>query len=380
MTTATPLDTTAPHVSVIIPVFNQWRYTAACLEALRNTLPPQIRTEIIVVDNASTDETVTALPEWQRRWGTIRVERLPTNTGFSPACNRGAELARGEYLLFLNNDTEPTAGWLPPLIAEVQQPGVGIVAPKLLYPETRTINHAGYVFNEGRFYGIYHDRPSDLPGANKPRTYQAVLGACILLRRDVFESLGRFSLEGLEDIDLCLKARERGLASRYVPTSVVLHHGSVTLTLSPPGSFPVTDAFGFRQRWGTHNIFWDDFRWYIEDGFCPHPPGATDLDSAQRIAMESTQGVLRAAQARAAGDRPQEIQLLRESLAAWPHNPAAFARLCVSLTETGDKTAALYLLQRLGELSFAPLLMNDLEPALRVLLSPDDYAQICSRR
>lgn len=201
-----------PTVSIIIPVYNQWSYTADCLKALSQHDDSLISIEVIVVDNGSTDETALGLAEWRAHWSALRVETVASNTGFSPACNRGAELSRGEFLVFLNNDTVPQAGWLAPLLQEVKQPGVGIVGPKLVYPGGQTINHAGYVFGEGTFYGIYHEHDAAAPYVNRKRDYQALLGACIIISRDLFFSLGSFSLEGIEDIDLCLKAGARALA------------------------------------------------------------------------------------------------------------------------------------------------------------------------
>jgi GT2 family glycosyltransferase len=168
-----------PLVSIIIPVFNQWRFTEECLEALVRHSSPDIPTEVVVVDNASTDETASGLRAWRDRWSALKVESLSRNTGFSPACNHGAHVSSGEYLLFLNNDTAPQAGWLESLLDELRQPGVGLVGPKLVYPGGKSINHAGYVFGLGSFYGIYHEHDSDAPEVNKKRDYQALLGACI---------------------------------------------------------------------------------------------------------------------------------------------------------------------------------------------------------
>jgi len=78
-----------------------------------------------------------------------------------------------------------------------------------------------------------------------------------------------------------------------------------------------------------------------------------------------------------AGDRLGERQLLGEALALWPHNPWAFARLCVTLTDSGERDEAFRHIQRLGEFMFAPFLIEELKPALRVLLPPEAYAQIC---
>src|SRR5882724_8317734 len=131
----------APLVSIVIPVFDRWDYTARCLRALAaNTR--DVAHEVIVIDNASSDETVRALP----RVSGIRTQRNTENLGFARASNQGAALAAGQYLLFLNNDTEPHPGWAAAMVAEVERdPAVAIVGSKLLYPDG-TIQHAGVGF------------------------------------------------------------------------------------------------------------------------------------------------------------------------------------------------------------------------------------------
>lgn len=362
--------TPPPLVSIIIPVFNQWVYTNGCLEALASTIPPHISHEIIVVDNGSTDQTPSELKAWQTKLPSLRTERFDTNAGFSPACNRGAELSTGTYLLFLNNDTIPLAGWLEPLLAELQEPGVGMVAPKLVSTDTFSINHAGYVFGAGAFYGIYQDRPANSPGANKKRDYQALLGACLVLRRDLFLSLGYFSLLGLEDIDLCLKIKTSGLTNRYVPQSVVIHHGSVTLNNSEPGSFPVTDTADFGLRWSTDHVTWDDYLFYLEDGQWPEPTPAPDK-TAKEIAKESIDTLIAGYLALNSQKPLDALAKAEEALKLWPHNPMAYLLQCTILLEEGRTEEAIGHLTRIGDFSFYPGLLAHLLPIVSDLLPPE---------
>jgi GT2 family glycosyltransferase len=364
-----------PILSIIIPVFNQWSYTKACLESLATTVPQHITHEILVIDNASTDETAAGLQGWQTKLPSLRVERCETNTGFSPACNRGAELSRGIYLIFLNNDTVPQPGWVVPLLAEIEQPGVGMVAPKLVSTDTYSINHAGYVFGAGAFYGIYQDRPSNLPGANKKRDYQALLGACLLLRRELFFSLGAFSLLGLEDIDLCLKIKTSGLVNRYVPQSVLIHHGSVTLNNSEPGSFPVTETADFGQRWSTDHVTWDDYLFYLEDGEWPEPPPVPHA-TAQAVATRSIHTLIEGYLA-LNSQRPEEaLTKAQEALSLWPHNPMAYLLYCTLLLETGRTQEAITELTRIGDFSFYPGLLAHLLPIVSEILPPEIVRKI----
>ncbi len=132
---------TAPTVSIVIPVFNKWELTWKCLMAIAENTR-DVTHEVIVIDNASSDDTAQALPLLDN----IRFARNTANLGFARASNQGAAMAAGKYLLFLNNDTEPTPGWLQPMVAEVEaDPAVAIVGSKLLYPDG-TVQHGGVVF------------------------------------------------------------------------------------------------------------------------------------------------------------------------------------------------------------------------------------------
>ena len=360
----------SPKVSIVIPVFNQWSYTEKCLKALRaNTKDVPI--EVIVVNNASTDETSRKLTLLASEWSELRLITLSTNTGFSPACNVGAEASRAPFILFLNNDTEVHAGWLPPLLAELKDPHVGIVAPKLVNPGGHTINHVGYVFGAGAFYGIYFNHPAHHPSVNSKRDYQALLGACIIISRDLFFDVGRFSLEGLEDIDLCLKVRRRGLVCRYLPESVVTHIGSVTLANSAPGTFPITDAANFGQRWTTEDVRWDDYEWYILDEEWPAPlpsEGRTELQQAER----SIDALLAAYGHHRHGRLLLALQSVELSLSLWRHNPNAFCLWCIVMIQLDRRDDVMRtLLLRLPEFSFHPIFIRELLPFLNGLVADE---------
>ena len=108
------LSSKATHrcASIIIPVFNQVEFTARCLETLYANTPLDRVHEVIVVDNASSDGTGTFLEEARKRYPKLKVLTNRENLLFAKACNQGADVAGGDYLVFLNNDTEPLAGWL----------------------------------------------------------------------------------------------------------------------------------------------------------------------------------------------------------------------------------------------------------------------------
>ncbi|HUB88085.1 MAG TPA: glycosyltransferase [Verrucomicrobiae bacterium] len=211
-----------PAVSIVIPTFNNFALMRKCLDALFATTPSN--SEIIVVDNSSTDGSLEFLRE-QENAGRLRLISNPRNEGFARACNRGAQTARNPLLLFLNNDTETTAGWLDALVAAAQLPDVGIAGAKLLYADD-TIQHAGIGFINGIPDHPHRRAPADAPEANRFRELDMVTGACLMIRRELFLQLAGFDetfRNGVEDIDLCLRARAAGWKIVYEPKSVVYH-------------------------------------------------------------------------------------------------------------------------------------------------------------
>ncbi len=222
-----------PRVSIIIPTFNNIALTRQCLDALnRNT--PDGRYEIVVVDNASNDGTVEFLREKENA-GELRVICNPKNLGFARACNQGAQNARANYILFLNNDTEVQPGWLDPLLHILDaDERVAAAGAKLLFSDG-TIQHAGVALADitGRdpLMGIhiFAKENSDFAIANERRVYQAVTAACVLVRKSLFDKVGGFDegfWNGYEDVDICLQFQEQGYLTVYEPASVVLHHES----------------------------------------------------------------------------------------------------------------------------------------------------------
>ncbi|MDH5426710.1 MAG: glycosyltransferase [Nitrospirota bacterium] len=210
--------------SIIIPLFNRADLTKQCLEHLSEATK-DITYEVILVDNHSSDGTAELFSALS---GDIQFIRNQENLGFAKACNQGAAEAKGRYLIFLNNDTIPQEGWLLALVNEVEQyPDVAVVGSKLLFPDN-TIQHAGVVFSKNCLvpYHIFRGESSQLAAVNKRREFQAVTAACFLVRREDWDSVGGFDEEfrnGFEDVDFCLKIRERGRKIIYQPKSVLYH-------------------------------------------------------------------------------------------------------------------------------------------------------------
>ena len=237
----------APVVSVIIPVFNNLALTRACLDSIART-PAAVTFEIIMVDNASGDGTTEFLRE-QETAGRIRLITNPRNEGFSRACNQGAQAARGSLLLFLNNDTQVTPGWLDALADAAGRPNVGMVGAKLLYA-IGSIQHAGITFINGLPDHRHRHAAADAPEVNEFLELDMVTGACLMIRRELILQLAGFDeayRNGVEDIDLCIRARAAGWKVVYEPKAVVYH-----LEGQSVGRFDhVTENLKlFFERWG----------------------------------------------------------------------------------------------------------------------------------
>jgi O-antigen biosynthesis protein len=215
-------------VSIIIPTCAAKGYVATCLKTLRENTAYR-NFEIICIDNIPTD-----LAQWKKkvRKGADKIVDLPGAFNWSRFNNKAVEQADGEYLLFLNDDIEvQKKDWLDAMLEHAQRPEVGIVGPQLLYPD-RKVQHAGIfltTLGAGRhsFRFLAEDDPGYFGLALTQRNVIAVTGACMLMRRDVFEHLGRFE-EAHEvinnDVDLCLRAWKAGLSIVYTPYAQLIHH------------------------------------------------------------------------------------------------------------------------------------------------------------
>jgi len=192
----------------------------------------------------------------------------------------------------------------------------------------------------GAFYGIYRTFPGDFSGVCRRRDFQALLGACVMVRAETFKAVGGFENFVLEDIDLCLKIRALGLRVIYEPRAVVLHHGSVTLNNSAPGSFAPADTAAFSARWSQSKLVCDDEVFYAEDGFKLLGMRG-DIPELKEVVGESTQLRESAQQRRLAGDRAGEEEFLRAAVNTWHGDTSAWYELLALYIETGRTNQAL---------------------------------------
>jgi GT2 family glycosyltransferase/SAM-dependent methyltransferase len=214
----------APEVSIVIPVYNNVRLTLECLTSVLERTE-NVRYEVVVANDASTDGTKEILALVRH----LAYFENQQNLGFLRTCNAAASRTRGEYIVFLNNDVQVTRGWLRSLFETfATYEGVGAVGPKVLYPDGRLQEASAVINTDGsvQLIGLADDPAR--PRYNYAREVDYCSAVCLMVRREHFLEVGRFD-ERLapayyEDVDLCLRLRERGLRIFYNPAAVIVHH------------------------------------------------------------------------------------------------------------------------------------------------------------
>ncbi|MDP1665896.1 MAG: methyltransferase domain-containing protein [Methylobacter sp.] len=259
-----------PKVSIIIPVYNQVHYTIQCLESICRYLPLS-SFEIIVVDDCSSDDTTKRLSSIEG----VKVVSNETNQGFVRSCNIGAKAARGEYLHFLNNDTEVTAGWLDELVRTFHEfPGTGFVGSKLVYPDGSLQEAGGIIWQDGSAWNFGRFQDPQLPLYNYAREVDYCSGASIMVPKLLFDELGGFDEHYLpaycEDCDLALKIRDLNYRVIYQPLSEVIHYEGVT------SGTDLTKGVKAYQVENTAKLF---VRW--QERFRAHQAPGVEVDQAK---------------------------------------------------------------------------------------------------
>ena len=219
-----------PTVSIIIPTRDNYQQLSRCIASIEHGTDYR-NFEIIIVDNESTDARTV---EFHTN-SPYRVVRSAGPFNFARMNNEAAAAARGEHLLFLNDDTEAiAAGWLESMLEHSQRREVGAVGARLLFPNG-TLQHAGVVLgirgNAGHpFRGFPGDHPGYYDFARVIRNFSAVTAACLMTRKAVFEEVNGFDDRlfdvSYNDVDLCLRLRSRGYLVVYTPYAVLYHHQS----------------------------------------------------------------------------------------------------------------------------------------------------------
>jgi GT2 family glycosyltransferase len=224
------LDANRPvKTSIIIPVFNKVEFTFQSLRSLMREIDFK-DTEVIVVNNASTDETREVLAHFA---GLVRVVSNDTNRGFVDACNQGAAEARGKFLVFLNNDTVVLPGWLENLVETVEcDASAGAVGSLFLYPDGRVQEAGAIIWSGGEALHYGWGKSADDRRFAFAREVDYCSGASLLVRKSLFNQLGgfdrRYAPAYYEDADLCMGVRSLGFKVIYQPLSRIIHYEGAT--------------------------------------------------------------------------------------------------------------------------------------------------------
>lgn len=260
----------SPLVSVIVPIYGNIEYTLRCLASIASN-QPQAAFEVIVVDDCSPDNSFEVLTKVQG----IRLLRNEQNQGFIRSCNIGAKTAKGQYLYFLNNDTEVTPGWLDELLCTFAEfPGTGFAGSKLIYPDGRLQEAGGIIWQDGSAWNFGRFQDPRFPVYNYAREVDYCSGASIMVPKSLFDELGGFDEHYLpaycEDSDLALKIRDKGYRVIYQPLSTVIHYEGIT-----SGTDTTQDTKAYQVE-NSKKLF---ARW--QQRLATHQPPGTDVDKAK---------------------------------------------------------------------------------------------------
>lgn len=258
---------TTPTISILILNLNNADLTIECIQSIwANT--SGYKYEIVVIDNGSIDSIYEKLLLFQ---GSFKLLHLKINRFFGEGNNIGVEFAKGEYIVFMNNDIIVNPGWLEPLMHTFENNlDCGAVGPKFLYP-SGLLQEAGALLDiDGTAIQIGKFQDPNLNRFNRQRVVDYVSAATILLKKSTFIDLGGFDFiyepAYYEDADLCLKIGLYGLKVFYTPESSVVHHESATTSKTEHGlglnTIVEVNKKKFISRWKN----------YLQSGIHPHQP------------------------------------------------------------------------------------------------------------
>lgn len=211
-------------VSVVVPVFNGSRYLPAFYHSLDQALPDG--SQLIFVDDASTEPVFDALPEFSNATETV-ILRNEQNLGYSAAVNQGFAACTGEYVVQLNTDLVLDAACITRMIDLLRtRSDAGIVGSKLLYPTTGRVQHIGMAMGNFTKPHVFYQLPADHPLCGKTRPMQILTGATVAMTQRVLDRIGPLEeryFNNNEDLDHCLRAADLGLVNYTCAESLAYH-------------------------------------------------------------------------------------------------------------------------------------------------------------
>lgn len=245
----------SPLVSIVIPVAGHVKYTAACLASIAANTGRSIPFEVIVVDDASTDDTASYL----KTCSGLRVIRHKDSLGFGASANDGARASLGRLIHFLNNDTLVSKGWLEPLVRTfAQHSRVGAAGSKLCYIDRTVAEAGGIVWRDGNASNYGRGSRASLSDYEYVREVDYCSAASLMVSGSAFRQVGgfdtRYSPAYYEDVDLCFALRSTNMRVLYQPTSLVVHFEGGTAGKNPSRGikrFQSTHRATFAERWST---------------------------------------------------------------------------------------------------------------------------------
>ncbi len=246
-------EVSKPTVSIVIPVFNKALYTYNCLLTLQK-YDSEISKEVVIVNNASSDATIDLCKRLQ---GAFQVINNKDNKGFVEACRQGADIAKGKFVLFLNNDTQVLPNWLANMVKLMDSnPKIGITGSKLIYPNGQLQEAGGIIFNDASGWNYGRLQEPTEPKYNKNREVDYCSGASLMIRKALWEQIGGFDLRYApayyEDTDLCFATRAAGYKVIYCHDSEVIHHEGITAGTDIQTGYKAYQAINrkkFQAKW-----------------------------------------------------------------------------------------------------------------------------------
>lgn len=275
--------TEKPMVSIIIPCYNQVFYTYECLRSIAE-YTKDVDYEVILADDVSTDATQ-KIGKFVKN---VIVSRNITNQGFLKNCNQAAKKARGRYIMFLNNDTQVTEGWLSSLVRLIESDdSIGMVGSKLVYPDGRLQEAGGILWSDGSGWNYGRLDDPDKPEYNYVKDVDYISGAAILLSKSLWDQIGgfdeRFAPAYCEDSDLAFEVRKAGYRVVYQPLSKVIHFEGVSNGTDVNGTglkrYQVENSKKLREKWA------DEFAKQCKNTGNPNPFRARERSQGKPVIL-----------------------------------------------------------------------------------------------